>query len=488
MIGRLRVCLAALVVLSGRDAGSAHEPKAEGGKFQGTWVRTHLRHVYSTGTDEKAETGRLAMTFGPGDQLVIRVKGEKSWEGTFEAGAAARPARLNWSVKRGKEAERVLAIYRFSPDADSLTIAFYPNPREDLRPKQFDRAGNTVYVLKRQRPAKDVKQGKEPARPTKPALVREIAVAKRPVNDVVFLPGGKELACVSYQEGDLEERTQGPIRFIDVEKGVEVRKWELPRGHGASLLAVSPDGKWLASGRRYYTPKTKNADVLLWDLAKGEVKHTLVGHREELHAFQFSPDGKRLASNAAERVIRVWDVATGKCVELKGAYERFEYPGNPVFLDNDRLALGSVGGHKLTVWSIPDKKVLSRSGPPRGSATDSWLVAAARSDGKMAAVTGHGGKVGLWSGKDAFTTFSTHEKACWAIQFQPGSHLLATAYQAKVRLWDSSTREQVAEIDLPEGTQTPCLSFSPGGKLLACGDALGKVRLYDVAKLHKPLK
>jgi hypothetical protein len=104
--------------------------------------------------------------------------------------------------------------------------------------------------------------GAAPAQPAKVAMLREITVAEGSVSDIVFLPNGKEFVCVCAQVVlDVEERVRGPIRFVDIEKGVAVRVWAIPAGHGASLLAVSPDGKWLASGKRYHT--TKTSDLLL---------------------------------------------------------------------------------------------------------------------------------------------------------------------------------------------------------------------------------
>lgn len=241
-----------------------------------------------------------------------------------------------------------------------------------------------------------------------------------------------------------------------------------------------PVGVW---PRRHAT--TKSSDLLLWDLEQGRCKHILVGHTGDLHPFHFSPDSKRLVSSAGDRVVRVWDVRTGHCVELRQAYERSEFPGTPVFLDNDRVAVGSFGGHKLTVWDIADRRVLERFGPA-ATKWDSWHSTAARSDGKMVALTGHTGKVSLWE-HEKFTTFAGHKHG-YAIRFQPNSHLLATAYETKVRFWDTRTRAQVAEVDLPDGTQTPCLAFSPDGNLLVCGATHGKARLYDVSALRRPLR
>ena len=76
-------------------------------------------------------------------------------------------------------------------------------------------------------------------------------------------------------------------------------------------MAVSPDGGMVASGGNLGV-------VRLWRVKDGVEHRELIGHSKEgrslVRDVRFSPDGRFLLSAAADRTVRVWDVATGLMV------------------------------------------------------------------------------------------------------------------------------------------------------------------------------
>ncbi len=125
-------------------------------------------------------------------------------------------------------------------------------------------------------------------------------------------------------------------------------------------LAVSPDGKWVACGG---VVQDKSNPVYLWklpelaplnekELEPGKIKTgaqlakrvQLDGHIGEVFAVCFSPDGKTLATGGRDKLIRLWDVQTGKLKASLWAVPPTERDGVPT----DWVAFTPEGFHAGT--------------------------------------------------------------------------------------------------------------------------------------------
>jgi WD40 repeat protein len=143
--------------------------------------------------------------------------------------------------------------------------------------------------------------------------------------------------------------------------------------------AVSPDGKWLASG-------SFDTTVIVWDLASGQARHTLPGHGMGAASLIFSPDSTRLISGDQQGAIRVWDVETGQLLRTIAGR------GNDLALSPD----GAVLVFKETLddivlWDVAVGREVHRL-------VGSRPIAFA-SDGRRLAAGTHDGVIVLWGVK-----------------------------------------------------------------------------------------
>jgi WD40 repeat protein len=217
-------------------------------------------------------------------------------------------------------------------------------------------------------------------------------------------------------------------------------------------LALSPDGRVLASGglawrTRGNEGEAQLADLSLWDVASGQRIERIRGHTSTVNGVAFSPDGKWLASCGADGAVFVWNVATG--TEVRALATR----------ESDRL------GPAFRVAFSPDGKWLAAAADKAILAweVDSWVLATRLS---------HGSRFGPGQ-----------------LTFSPDSRLLAAggAYESfgglrggLVEFWQVHGWQRCADL-WRHSWEIGGLAFSPDGTLIATGNTeVGEVGLSAV--------
>jgi len=95
------------------------------------------------------------------------------------------------------------------------------------------------------------------------------------------------------------------IQCLDLATGQELWQTERERDYGLTTLAISPDGRVLASGSGF-----EDSTIRVWDAATGRLLVRLHGHTGWVCRLAFTRDGRRLVSAATDQSIRFWDTST----------------------------------------------------------------------------------------------------------------------------------------------------------------------------------
>ncbi|WP_438471304.1 nSTAND1 domain-containing NTPase [Streptomyces asiaticus] len=242
-------------------------------------------------------------------------------------------------------------------------------------------------------------------------------------------------------------------------------------GHKGDVGAVafSPDGHTLATG-------SDDGTVRLWDPATGRTRRALTSHNGAVRAVAFNPDGHTLATSSADRTVRLWDPATGRTRRIltghNGAVRAVAF--NP---DGRTLATADENG-TVRLWDSATGRTQRTLTSHNGAVTS----VAFNPDGRTLATAGTDDIVRLWDSATGRIRriLTGHKGDVEAVAFSPDGRTLATGGDDRtVRLWDTTGRTR--RILTGHKGIVYSVAFSPDGRTLATGGIDGTVRLWDPA-------
>ncbi len=205
-----------------------------------------------------------------------------------------------------------------------------------------------------------------------------------------FRPDGMSIAVGSGQPS-----RSGEVKIFAVNSGQMVRDFGAIHSDTVLGLAFSPDGRRLASSAADKT-------IRLLDITEGKVSRSMEGHTHHVLGIAWQDDARTIASASADQSVKIWDAETGQ-------------------------QLRTISGFAKEITAVTFV------------ATSSQVVSACAN-----------GKVQISNGADgtAIKTFDAAGDFLYCVRVTPdGKRVIAGGHSGTVRIWDIADGKLVAELN-----------------------------------------
>ena len=194
-----------------------------------------------------------------------------------------------------------------------------------------------------------------------------------------FSPGWSNWPSITLSP-DLKTIAMGGLE--DTTRLLSIQDWSESeaQGHRSRVTDVV-----VAPGRTVVATASKDKDVRLWDIERGECLRRFSGHKDAVNSVSFSPDEKLLVSGSADKTVRLWNTNTA---ELLQTWKGHTGGVSTVVFSPDGKIVASLSemDGTLRLWTVETGSGLSLEGHSDTSSclafsTDSGIIAAVSKEG-----------------------------------------------------------------------------------------------------------
>ena len=218
--------------------------------------------------------------------------------------------------------------------------------------------------------------------------------------------------------------TNGVVNIWDVTDCEKVRAELIGHKDGVRCVAMSKDGTLIASA-------SIDATVKLWNIASGKCIHTFGKHGKAVNFVDFNADGTLLATGSSDKRCRIFDLTTFECI-----FKRRKNAAKCVKFNPNGKTLASVSNLEIKIWNIGNGELVYSL---------------------------HG-----------------HEDKVKCIDYASEWKLVSGSSDKSIRIWSLKSYACIQVIDCAHSSFVSCVRVSSDGHTLASCSTDQTIRLWDL--------
>ncbi|MBN1537435.1 MAG: WD40 repeat domain-containing protein [Anaerolineales bacterium] len=280
--------------------------------------------------------------------------------------------------------------------------------------------------------------------------------------DVVFSPNGSLLVGTCGAN---------PIPVWDVQSGRLLYQLYPDEYKQIVVCDFSPDGSKIACGG-------VDKIITIWNAATGEKISEFGEHNSKIWDLEFSPDGMSLVTASFAHDLRLWDITSQEMI--------WSYHNITNFLSvayhpsADEIAYGNLWGMIGIIDTNTGERLVELIGPSGTPVGDVNFSAS----GKFLAAGSDDNKIYLWNAEDyqPLASLDGHEGFVNGVYFSPDEQLLISGSHDKtVGIWDIGEQQLLRKLEAHQKAVLR-VTFNPTGTLIASISWDGTVCLWGVVE------
>jgi WD40 repeat protein/serine/threonine protein kinase len=297
------------------------------------------------------------------------------------------------------------------------------------------------------------------------------------IKAIAITPDGKQLcACVN------SPHLPTTVALWNLADGTRTpRAFTVPGSEHCDVLALSPEGKFLAASYVRNQWQNESYGVLVWSRDTGELEQDLSPEVPYIDALGFSPDGEFLACGGAG--VALFKTSTFQRYQFargEAAHSFAFIPSSPL------LAIANACLGRVRLWDFVNNHSVAALQQVSDPGEDCHFSVLYSRD-RHTLVGASRRIVRAWNlaGSDERLVLAGHRESTQGLAFSPDGKLLASAGDDQVvNIWDPTTGQLLKKLsDFHAGPSAP--AFSADGKTLITDHGVGAIEIWDVATWQK---